>query len=87
MRTEPGTREYIALTDALNTYAPPCLGDDRYTTDDIDESTRVELVTGCDLCHISEACRAYANKARPTGGLWAGRTYTRSAGPKRGADQ
>lgn len=75
MRTEPGTREYIVLTDALNTYTPPCAGDDRYTADDVDAATRVELVTGCDLCHISALCAAYANKARPTAGMWAGRYH------------
>ena len=73
--SERGVAEYEALHTALNTYTPPCRGDARYTADEIDESTRAELVTGCDLCHISEACRAYANKARPTAGIWAGRTF------------
>jgi len=75
MRSERGTDEYNTLLDALNTYTPPCHSDDRYTADDIDEATRVELVTGCDLCRISGLCRAYASKARPPAGIWAGRTY------------
>lgn len=73
-----GEAEYNALLDALTTYTPPCTDDDRYTADDIDDATRVELVTGCDLCRISDLCRAYASKARPTGGIWAGRTYARN---------
>lgn len=80
MRADEGVREYGALTDALNAYTPPCLGDDRYTADTIDESTRVELAAGCDVCRISALCRAYADSVRPKAGFWAGRRYSKQSG-------
>ena len=76
-RSERGVAEYEALHDALNTYTPPCHGDDRYTADEHDNSTLAELATGCDLCHISGLCRAYATTAKPTAGYWAGHPYPR----------
>lgn len=71
-----GVAEYTVLQDALTEYTPPCHGDDRYTADEHDNSTLAELATGCDLCHISGLCRAYANTARPKGGVWAGKRYS-----------
>lgn len=80
MSAEHGTREYSALSTALAAYTPPCSEDDRYTADNIDEATQVELAAGCDLCHISDLCRAYADRTRPKAGLWAGKRYARQAG-------
>ncbi len=71
-----GTTEYTALTDALADYRPPCVGDDRYTADELDEPTRAELSAGCELCHVRDLCRAYAQKTRPKGGFWAGKRYS-----------
>lgn len=67
--------EYATLQDALQFYTPPCAGDDRYTADELDDATLAELGTGCDLCHISGLCRAYATAAKPDAGYWAGRRY------------
>ena len=75
-RSEPrGVAEYVALQDALTEYTPPCHGDDRYTADELDDATRAELSAGCDLCHISGLCRAYATAAKPDAGYWAGRKH------------
>ena len=78
--TEAADTEYRALVAALDTYQPPCTGDDRYIADDIDEATRAELNAGCDLCRIRDLCAAYAQRVRPKGGLWAGKRYSHSAG-------
>ena len=81
----PGAAEYTALTDALTHYQPPCTEDDRYTADQHDDATLAELATGCDLCHISGLCRAYAIAAKPTAGYWAGRLCTPSTTGKKAA--
>lgn len=86
--SEPkGTTEFAALSDALETYRPPCHADDRYTADDLTPATLAELQAGCDLCHIRTLCAAYARAARPKIGVWAGNHYKgRTAHTTKGQD-
>ncbi|MDQ1128284.1 WhiB family transcriptional regulator [Microbacterium sp. SORGH_AS_0888] len=75
--TTKGARELRELHDALRTSSAACDGDERFIADhdelEHDEATALRRIClGCDLFDL---CRAYAVKARPTGGVWAGRRY------------
>ncbi|MBD3942809.1 WhiB family transcriptional regulator [Microbacterium sp. NEAU-LLC] len=70
---------YLALSHALDEIdAPPCTDDPRFILD-IDQLAPGEAAflgrTVCNTCPIKWACIAYAEAARPSAGIWAGRTY------------
>lgn len=70
-------REYDALTKAAELWHPPCRGDARWITDDTMPEERAQLADRClTECRIRAQCDAYAHRARPLGGLWAGKFYT-----------
>lgn len=73
-----GDAEYQALADALREITPPCTDDPRFLLE-AHEIARDELAylreTVCRPCPVRELCAAYAGSARPTAGIWAGRTF------------
>ncbi len=73
-----GDAEYEALSAALLRVTPPCTGDPRFVLEahEIapDELSHLRL-TVCHPCPVRELCAAYAASARPSAGIWAGRTY------------
>ncbi len=72
--------EYIALTRARDTWPPPCSGDPRFIDDHADTTTRADLHDICATrCRIRAQCFAYADKARPPAGIWAGWIFTHPA--------
>ncbi|WP_295844889.1 WhiB family transcriptional regulator [uncultured Microbacterium sp.] len=62
---------YAALTEALGTTTPSCVGDDRFTADDSDAR---QLVPICRSCPLFDPCRdlALANPAGPVFGVLGG---------------
>ncbi len=74
-----GEEEYRALARALDTHTPRCIDDERFIAEDLErvEVTRLGL-TVCNPCPIKALCAAYATKARPPAGIWAGKTYPAS---------
>lgn len=74
-----GDAEYRRLSEALaNAEAPACTDDPRFILEP-HEIAQAELthisVTICRPCPLRDLCRAYAAAARPTAGIWAGKTY------------
>jgi len=69
--------QYRALTTAMHQTDPACDGDDRFTADpwDLTEHERARLAATCRACPLFDLCHQYASKARPAGGMWAGRYY------------
>lgn len=67
-----------ALGEVLGTVEPPCRGDDRSILDagqlHRDEAAFLTAAI-CGVCPVRALCAAYAEAARPTAGLWAGRVY------------
>lgn len=70
---------YRALTIALaDSDAPPCTDDPRFILEPSQIAAQeVEHIglTICRVCPLHALCRAYGDAARPTAGIWAGRTY------------
>ncbi|MDQ1084185.1 MULTISPECIES: hypothetical protein [Microbacterium] len=78
-RHDTAVPEYEALGRAMESTTPPCDGDLRFLGDGITHSDRVELQDTClTRCAIRSMCRAYAEKARPAGGIWAGMIWALS---------
>ncbi len=75
--TNLAAAEYQALTEALEAATPPCVGDWRFilTRHELDEEDQTELRAVCHTCPVRALCAAYAAKARPPAGMWAGRYY------------
>lgn len=73
-----GDAEYQALSDALREVTPPCTDDPRFLLES-HEIAPAELshlaMTICRSCPVRGLCAAYAASARPTAGVWAGRTF------------
>lgn len=73
-----GDAEYQALADALREVTPPCTDDPRFLLE-AHEIAPAELshlaMTICRSCPVRGLCAAYAASARPTAGVWAGRTF------------
>lgn len=68
--------QYEQLGRAMAAWAPPCDTDLRYVTEALPAADRLELQTTClTRCLIREQCDAYARRARPPAGFWAGRAY------------
>lgn len=79
-------REFDALTRAAEVWPPPCRGDARWVTDYSTPADRAEMAEKClSACLIRLQCDAYARKARPLGGLWAGMFYTPPSAPTKGS--
>lgn len=79
MRTEPGKAEYRALTDALDEIRPACHDDWRFIQErqEIDDDDLAQMRRLCRTCPLAAVCSAYAEKARPAAGMWAGRYWGR----------
>ena len=73
-----GDAEYQALADTLREMTPPCTDDPRFLLE-AHEIAPAELshlaMTICRPCPVRDLCAAYAASARPTAGIWAGRTF------------
>lgn len=71
---------YRALARVLEETTPECTDDPRFLLEPAqiapDELTFIGL-TICRTCPIRTECGAYAEKAKPAVGIWAGRTYQR----------
>lgn len=68
--------EYLALQRARERWPPPCEGDPRFVAE-VDAATSTEIADLClSTCPIRTQCMAYADKARPPAGLWAGYRFT-----------
>ncbi|MFI8593869.1 WhiB family transcriptional regulator [Microbacterium sp. NPDC078428] len=65
---------YLALQRAREKWEPACAGDSRFTDDDADRSELYEICAT--KCRIRTQCNAYAERARPPAGIWAGHFYT-----------
>jgi hypothetical protein len=74
---------YDLLHTAMTTTLAPCAGIGLFTADDLSAADKAVLTPICDTCPLFDLCRDYADAARPTAGLWAGKTYgTRPATKK-----
>ncbi|KQR23176.1 WhiB family transcriptional regulator [Microbacterium sp. Leaf151] len=65
---------YEKLTSQGTDTPPACDGDDTFTAERADlhpaDLTRMRHV--CNRCPLLDACRTYADAAKPTAGFWAG---------------
>lgn len=69
--------EYEQLVEAAERQTPACAGDDRFITDGLPLADRIDIMRICaEECRIRRACAAYADKARPLGGYWDGKSWT-----------
>ena len=77
MSTKAGAAEYRTLVDALEHTNPRCRDDWRYIQDreQIDADDLEAMGHICRVCPLFDLCSAYAQAARPRGGMWAGRYY------------
>ncbi|MGX1703714.1 WhiB family transcriptional regulator [Microbacterium sp. NPDC055357] len=76
-KADPSEAEYAALTEALTDYQPPCADQPVFTADDPTYEALAFAVRLCANCPIRELCAAYATKANPRAGVWAGHEYPR----------
>lgn len=87
-RPDKGAAEYSALSDSLRRVASPCINDERFVQEreQLDEVDIKDMRRMCSQCPASLACGAYANVARPSAGMWAGRFWGRRerSTPERG---
>lgn len=67
---------YAALDTALQTRAPACSSDPRFTADIIPKNEQQQLKITCDRCDVALLCRRYAQTAKVKIGFWAGRSYS-----------
>ena len=67
-----GAHELALLTLAIQSVEIPCAADDRYVMDEMDAQILAPI---CAPCPVFDLCRAYALKAKPEGGIWAGRRW------------
>lgn len=72
-----GDLEWAALGEALKKTEPLCENDDRYVfeREDLHPDELAFMKRQCRTCPLADLCAAYAIKARPTGGMWAGSYY------------
>lgn len=78
-RAMKGQEEYVALNDALADVTPPCSNDWRFVQEreEIDQSDLAAMRRACADCPLASLCRQYAETARPSAGMWAGRFWGR----------
>ena len=67
---------YDTLQKAMTVTLAPCDGIELFTADTLSNADKAALTAICDTCLLFDKCRTYADAARPTAGLWAGKTYT-----------
>lgn len=68
--------EFEQLDRARALWRPPCHDDLRYVTDVLSIEDRAAMQEAClTRCPIRAQCDAYARRARPSSGTWAGRSY------------
>jgi hypothetical protein len=69
--------EYEQLMKATLTDNPECVDDARFLLDrdDVHDQELVYLRSICRRCPLEQLCHAYARKAKPPAGMWAGRHY------------
>ncbi len=79
-RTEKGVAEYHLLTDAVRDTPTPCRNDPRFIQerDQIDSSDLLAMKRVCLQCPLLALCGTYAEAARPSAGMWAGRFWGRT---------
>lgn len=82
-RTEKGVEDFARLANALRETTTPCRDDWRFIQerDQLDSTDLNEMRTGCGQCPLAALCGAYAEAARPSAGLWAGRFWGRRERP------
>jgi hypothetical protein len=78
-RPERGAAEYSTLSDLLRNVGSHCITDDRFTQERelLSDTDVKEMRQACSQCPAVSACGAYANIARPSAGMWAGRFWGR----------
>lgn len=76
------TEAFEALVKGMDELRPACRGSDLFTIDqeDVTADDLIVMDELCRVCPLQELCRTYATAARPTGGRWAGKYYTRHQG-------
>lgn len=76
---ERGIAEYSALVNAMSHTQPACANDPRFILEpaQLDDANKTALKVICRWCPLADRCGAYARKARPSGGFWAGRYWGR----------
>lgn len=67
---------YAQLSRALETRAPRCNGDARFTEDRVTPAVAKNLAEICATCDVALLCRQYALAAKPKIGYWAGHRST-----------
>lgn len=72
-----GDAEYEALASAMDDHAPACRDVPYFITDPhvLDDDLKADLRGLCHGCPLFDLCDAYARRARPKAGFWAGRYY------------
>jgi len=71
----PGDTQLRMLRHAMQDTTPACRDDERFVADYLTTQHRFELGKICRACPLRAACRAYATRARPEAGFWAGEMY------------
>jgi hypothetical protein len=66
---------YDLLHTAMTETLAPCNGIELFTAETLSPADKAVLRPICDTCPLFDLCRTYAELARPTAGLWAGKTY------------
>lgn len=68
------TEAFAELVKVMQEHVPACRDDLRFILDD----TRAKEVVGiCHRCPAFPECETYAQVAKPKGGIWAGKRWTR----------
>lgn len=77
---DPAAAEFQRLARALEYLDPACRDDARFIADaeDLSSDDTTAMAATCARCPLLELCEAYATRARPVGGYWAGHRYGRS---------
>ncbi len=76
----PGDTQLRMLRHAMQDTPPACRDDERFVADYLTAQHRVELGRICRACPLRNQCRAYATRARPEAGFWAGQKYDQPTG-------
>jgi hypothetical protein len=69
-----GDAEWHTLQKCIDETAPACVGDPRFILD-ADDIDAAELANVCETCPLLAQCHDYANAARPSAGVWAGKRW------------
>ncbi|MBO3664068.1 WhiB family transcriptional regulator [Microbacterium stercoris] len=70
-----------ALSAALATKKPPCIGESRFIPDELSQPQQAELAVICAGCPILSQCSDFAGQVAPyrSAGFWAGSSRGRHA--------